>query len=173
MFSTIEARATHLAGFIDGYARFAKLPQPRIAALDWAAFIARLRAVAPFELRGEPPREPAHADAAQLEQVVINLLKNAGESGSAAEEVALAIRAHRGGVLIEVTDRGAGLTEDALASALLPFFSTKESGTGLGLTICREIVEAHGGHLTIANREGGGALASVWLPAPEPHPARR
>lgn len=76
-------------------------------------------------------------------------------------------------MLIEVTDRGAGLTEDALASALLPFFSTKESGTGLGLTICREIVEAHGGHLTIANREGGGALASVWLPAPEPHPARR
>ncbi|MGE0580541.1 MAG: PAS domain-containing sensor histidine kinase [Steroidobacteraceae bacterium] len=164
IFATIEDRAAHLAGFIDGYARFAKLPKPRPAPLDWSAFVARLQAVMPFALRGELPRRAAEVDAAQIEQVIINLLKNATESGSPAAEVELAMRAHRGGVLIEIADRGSGLTGDALASALLPFFSTKASGTGLGLTICREIVEAHGGHLTIANREGGGALASVWLP---------
>ncbi len=173
VFSTIEGRAAHLAGFIDGYARFAKLPKPRPAPLDWPAFLARLQGVAPYTLRGEVPRQALMVDGAQIEQVAINLLKNAIESGSSAAAVELAIRSHRGGVLLEVLDRGTGLSGDALASALLPFFSTKASGTGLGLTICREIVEAHGGHLTLANREGGGALASVWLPAPPPAPSSR
>jgi signal transduction histidine kinase len=53
-----------------------------------------------------------------------------------------------------------------LRDALLPFYSTKATGTGLGLTLCREIVDAHGGRLSIANREGGGALVTVWLPNP-------
>lgn len=165
VFATIEDRATHLAGFIDGYARFAKLPKPRPAPVDWQVFVSRLHEVAPFALRGTLPAAPAYADAAQIEQVIINLLKNANESGSSAEAVELAISDHRGGVLLEIADRGTGLTDAALTSALLPFFSTKASGTGLGLTVCREIVEAHGGHLTLSNREGGGALASVWLPA--------
>lgn len=165
VFTTIEDRAAHLAGFIDGYARFAKLPKPRPARLDWPAFIARLQAVSPFVLRGDEPRMPLLVDAAQLEQVAINLLKNARESGSPPEAVEMSVRAHRGGVLLEIGDRGGGLPDDALASALLPFYSTKASGTGLGLTICREIVEAHGGHLALANREGGGARATVWLPA--------
>ena len=63
-----------------------------------------------------------------------------------------------------VADRGAGLSEQVLRDALLPFFSTKPSGTGLGLTLCREIVEAHGGRLTLANRPGGGAVVSIHLP---------
>ena len=61
-------------------------------------------------------------------------------------------------------DRGAGLTDGTLRDALLPFYSTKPTGTGLGLTLCREIVEAHGGRLSLANRSGGGALVTVWLP---------
>jgi nitrogen fixation/metabolism regulation signal transduction histidine kinase len=164
VFTTIEDRAAHLAGFIDGYARFAKLPRPRPAPLDWPTFVSRLQAVVPFALRGDLPPHPTQADAAQIEQVAINLLKNAIESGSPAGAVELALRVRGGGVVLEVADRGTGLSGEALASALLPFFSTKASGTGLGLTICREIVEAHGGHLTLANREGGGAIASVWLP---------
>ena len=68
------------------------------------------------------------------------------------------------GFTIEVRDRGPGFTQTALEHALVPFYSTKESGTGLGLTLCREIVEAHGGRLRIANREGGGALVTLWLP---------
>jgi signal transduction histidine kinase len=51
-----------------------------------------------------------------------------------------------------------------LANALLPFYSTKASGTGLGLTLCREIVEAHGGTLEVASRDGGGVAVRIWLP---------
>ena len=68
------------------------------------------------------------------------------------------------GVRIEVADRGSGLSPDTLRDALLPFYSTKPTGTGLGLTLCREIVEAHGGRLSLANRPDGGARVTVWLP---------
>jgi hypothetical protein len=61
----------------------------------------------------------------------------------------------------------AGLAESVLRDALLPFFSTKETGTGLGLTLCREIIEAHGGRLSLANRPDGsnGAVVTLWLPS--------
>jgi len=68
------------------------------------------------------------------------------------------------GFSIEVRDGGPGFSGTALENALVPFYSTKVSGTGLGLTLCREIVEAHGGRLRIANRAGGGAVVTLWLP---------
>ena len=68
------------------------------------------------------------------------------------------------GFSIEVRDGGPGFSSAALESALVPFYSTKQSGTGLGLTLCREIVEAHGGRLRIGNRAGGGAMVTLWLP---------
>jgi two-component system nitrogen regulation sensor histidine kinase NtrY len=164
VFSTIEDRARHLGGFIEGYAQFAKLPKPRLAPVVWAVLIERLRAVVKFRLEGELPRRPAQFDAAQVEQALINLIKNAAESGSPAEAVELAIMPASGGCALEIRDRGPGFTPAALENALVPFFSTKATGTGLGLTLCREIVEAHGGRLRIANRDGGGAVVSLWLP---------
>ncbi len=95
---------------------------------------------------------------------MINLLKNAAESGSAAEAINVRLREQGAGMVIEVADRGTGLAEDVLRDALLPFYSTKAAGTGLGLTVCREIVDAHGGRLSLANRAGGGAVVTVWLP---------
>ena len=111
------------------------------------------------------PAKPAWMDAAQMEQVLINLIKNAIESGSPSDEVTLAVAERDGGVAVEVRDRGSGLAPEVLADALLPFYSTKPKGTGLGLTLCREIVDAHGGRLSIANRDGGGAVVTVWIPA--------
>ncbi|MGH8204858.1 MAG: sensor histidine kinase, partial [Steroidobacteraceae bacterium] len=113
------------------------------------------------------PARPVQVDAAQMEQVLINLVKNAIESGSPEDEVTLGVRKRNGGVAIEVRDRGGGLSEEVLRDALLPFYSTKPKGTGLGLTLCREIVDAHGGRLSIANRDGGGAVVTVWLPQAE------
>ena len=166
VFSTIEERASHLATFIDGYARFAKLPRPRPAEVAWGPLLAGLRDTLAFGVREPLPARPGWADAAQIEQVLINLVKNAIESGSPEDEVTLAVAERGGGFAIEVADRGSGLSGEVLRDALLPFYSTKAKGTGLGLTLCREIVDAHGGRLSIANREGGGALVTAWLPGP-------
>jgi len=164
VFSTIGERAAHLTSFIEGYAQFAKLPRPRLAAVPWASFITRLQDTVSFQLLGTLPQSSGHFDASQMEQVMINLLKNAAESGSAPEVISVQLREVSDGVLIDVGDRGTGLSSDVLRDALLPFYSTKAAGTGLGLTVCREIVDAHGGRLTLANRPDGGALVTVWLP---------
>jgi nitrogen fixation/metabolism regulation signal transduction histidine kinase len=164
VFTTISDRAAHLATFIDGYARFAKLPKPRVTTLEWKQFVGRLEGAGPFRLAASLPAGTVTFDATQMEQVMINLLKNAAESGSKPEGVEVAVRQAHEGWVLEVADRGTGLSEDALRDALIPFYSTKPSGTGLGLTLCREIVEAHGGRLSIANREGGGAVVALWLP---------
>jgi nitrogen fixation/metabolism regulation signal transduction histidine kinase len=168
VFSTIEERASHLATFIDGYARFAKLPRPRPAAIAWGHLLLGLKGSLSFRVLEPLPRSEGWLDAPQMEQVLINLIKNAIESGSPEDEVTLGVLERHGGVALEVSDRGSGLTPEVLRDALLPFYSTKPKGTGLGLTLCREIVDAHGGRLSIANREGGGAVVTVWLPhAPE------
>jgi two-component system, NtrC family, nitrogen regulation sensor histidine kinase NtrY len=164
VFSTIEERARHLAGFIEGYSQFAKLPQPRVAPVAWNVLLERLRVVVQFTLAGSPPSRAISFDAAQIEQALINLLKNARESGSGAADIELSVTLIGGGCSVEVRDRGPGFTPAALENALVPFYSTKQTGTGLGLTLCREIVEAHGGRLRIANREGGGAVVTLWLP---------
>ena len=164
IFDTIGERAAHLATFIEGYARFAKLPRPQPAPVAWGPFLERLQGTASFAVQGSLPQQPGSFDARQLEQVMINLLKNAAESGSSPEAITVAVQHTAPGFRVEVADRGIGLSADALRDALLPFYSTKPTGSGLGLTLCREIIEAHGGRLSLANRSGGGALVTLWLP---------
>jgi two-component system nitrogen regulation sensor histidine kinase NtrY len=162
--ATIEERTRHLESFILGYARFAKLPTPRLDQQDWRAFLAALSDQVQFKLHGEVPEEAHAFDAAQMEQALLNLLKNAHESGSPPDEVGLELRRQQGMLRIEVQDRGPGMSEAVLANALVPFYSTKRSGTGLGLALAREIAEAHGGRITLANREGGGLAVTLILP---------
>ncbi len=166
VFGAIEERMSHLAHFVDGYSRFAKLPKPRPAHVDWHRFLDSLQAVAPFSLDGIVPGETGWFDESQFEQVMINLLKNATEAGSPASSTIVSVRPARGGWTVEVRDRGSGMSPDVLTNALLPFYSTKPAGSGLGLTLCREIVEAHGGTLEAGNRTDGeeGAVVRFWLP---------
>ena len=164
--ATIEERATHLAGFLEGYARFARLPRPRPEAVGWEDFLLGVHALAPFRLEGAPPAERGWFDPAQMQQVLINLLKNAHESGSPPEEVAVSVlQTSHGETALRVVDRGRGMAEAEMRRALLPFYSSKPAGTGVGLALCKEILEAHGGRLRLQNRPGGGVMVTCWLPA--------
>jgi signal transduction histidine kinase len=170
VFATIGERARHLHGFIAGYASFAKLPTPRPVAVEWAGFLEGLSLHCRYRLASAAPERAGWFDAAQIEQVLINLIKNAHEAGGPDEEVTLSILDAGSELRIEVSDRGPGMSETVLAQALLPFYSTKRSGTGLGLALAREITEAHGGRVLLANREGGGLRVTLLLPSAKAPP---
>lgn len=168
IFDTIENRTSHLSQFISHYAQFAKLPLPQKQLIDWPKMTQQLAQQYPFQVLSALPQMPIKLDAVQLEQVLINLLKNAHESGADADSVALIfedITHPVAGLLIKVNDQGSGMSSEVLSQALLPFYSTKQSGTGIGLPLCREIIEAHGGRISLQSRPEGGLSVKVWLPA--------
>ena len=164
VFATIAERARHLEQFIQGYAKFAKLPAPRLESIAWAELVERLRGQIAFVIDGALPDARVNVDPAQLEQALVNLIKNAHESSSPVGDVQLRVRQRPNAFAIEVSDRGSGMTEAVLSNALLPFYSTKRGGTGLGLALVREIAEAHGGRVALANRDGGGLTVTMTIP---------
>jgi nitrogen fixation/metabolism regulation signal transduction histidine kinase len=163
IYDTIEERLAFLRDFLESYAQFARLPAPRKESVRWQGLLDDVGVLYPFRIEGTPPAT-GRFDRAQLQQVLINLLKNAHESGSPKEEIVVAIVATSDGTGFRVLDRGSGMDDDTLRQALLPFHSTKPGGSGIGLALSNEIVEAHGGRMVIQRREGGGVGVGVWLP---------
>jgi two-component system nitrogen regulation sensor histidine kinase NtrY len=165
VFDTIEERAAHLGAFLEGYARFARLPKPRAERVALQPFLDNLQALFPQARVGAAPGLEGYFDATQMQQTLINLLKNANEASGDVPDVELSAELTAdGATTFTVADRGSGMTDEVLRSALVPFFSTKEKGTGLGLALCREIVEAHRGKLRLSRRDGGGMEISCFLP---------
>jgi two-component system nitrogen regulation sensor histidine kinase NtrY len=168
--TSIRERIDHLTQFLEGYARFARLPKPKRVEVDWADWLAAPREMYDFETIGKVPEAHGFFDPSQLQQALINLLKNAAEASDGKPEIAVRIDPLQDGrVRVQVLDRGRGMSEEVMRKALLPFYSTKPSGSGVGLPLCREIVEAHGGSMRIQSRDGGGTIVSFWLP---PGPGR-
>ncbi|MFC3031636.1 sensor histidine kinase [Pseudoalteromonas fenneropenaei] len=163
VFATIDERIKHLTEFVHGYGKFAKLPQPKLSQIAWLQFAKALSAHWQFQydLQCEATLT---ADRVQLEQLLINLLKNAHESGSALDQIVIKLSKQGQHVQLDVLDRGKGMSEQVMANALVPFYSTKATGSGLGLALCREIVEAHHGQISLYNRDGGGLGVRVQLP---------
>ncbi|WP_462177409.1 sensor histidine kinase [Pseudoalteromonas gelatinilytica] len=164
VFTTIEDRIKHLNEFVQGYGKFAKLPTPQLSTINWPTLIEQLKSQWQVEVSFDE-RVTTDADHTQLEQLLINLLKNAYESGSNPEDVSLTVQQESSGTHITVSDKGKGMSEAVMANALIPFYSTKATGSGLGLALCREIVEAHHGQISLHNREQGGLSVHVLLPA--------
>jgi len=163
-FNAIGERAQHLHQFISGYATFAKLPAPQPVRVEWSDFLDELAAAQRCNIIRPLPGQPGWFDRPQLEQALINLVKNAHEAGGPPEHIEIAVSQAGSEHRIEVRDRGPGMTEAVLSQAWLPFYSTKRSGTGLGLALAREIAEAHGGHIRLANRDGCGLSVTISLP---------
>lgn len=164
----IGNRAGALARFLTGYGRLARLPPPQRAVVDLREVvekIARLPLVHPADRRvtleeGAPLAVSADAD--QLEQALINLVRNAIEA--AAGEVRVRWRRQGERALVEVEDDGPGPPPSD--NLFVPFFTTKPGGSGIGLALARQIAEAHDGGVALTVRSDGqpGALACLWLP---------
>ena len=167
VFDTIEERSRHLSSFVAGYASLARLPKPAPRSVSWRSLFERLAMLYPQAQLRAPAGVEGFIDPAQIEQALINLLKNANEAGGEPSAVQLEVRSGDGGASeLCALDRGRGFSAEALEQALLPFFTTKAGGHGIGLALAREVVEAHGGELSIANRPDGGAQVRMWLPGP-------
>ncbi|WP_309913208.1 HAMP domain-containing sensor histidine kinase [Xanthomonas sp. 1678] len=160
----MEQRSAALQRFLGGYARLARLPVPVPASVELAPLCARVQRLlddARVQL-DVPPGVYLRADADQLEQVLINLLRNALESGGSAP---VALRARRDGAMarIDVVDGGAGLPPSD--NLFVPFFTTKPGGSGIGLVLSRQILDAQGGSLSLAPRtDAAGSVATLRLP---------
>lgn len=112
------------------------------------------------------------ADRGQIEQVLLNLIRNGIEAAQAADLLRPLVVVEtslldEGAIEVACADNGAGLETEQLARMFEPFYTTKADGMGLGLSICRTIVEAHGGHIRVGNRPEGGARVSFTLPIRE------
>ena len=160
----IYDRAEALGRFMSAYARLARLPRPTRRTADFGA-LAR-RAASLHGARVEVAASPAvqlEIDSDQIEQVLINLIKNAVEAAGPAGHVRVRWRVEESGLVAEIEDDGPGLARTD--NLWVPFFTTKPGGSGIGLVLSREIVENHGGALTLENRaDAQGCVARVSLP---------
>lgn len=165
----IASRADALSRFMEAYARLARLPAPRMQPLDVPAWIRR---VAALETRMKVEIEPGpameiRADGDQLEQLLINLIRNAVDAATELNRsghVKVGWAEFPASLEVWVQDDGPGLSDSA--NLFVPFFTTKPTGTGIGLALCRQIAEAHGGSLTLENRKDRpGCVARLRLPA--------
>lgn len=167
VFLTIEERIKHLNEFVQGYGKFAKLPTPQLTRINWPELLHQLQNQWSFCLNAQAD-VTTYADHTQIEQLLINLLKNAHESESDIKHIAITLSQDKHSTAINVSDQGKGMGEQVMANALIPFYSTKSTGSGLGLALCREIVEAHNGQISLHNQPNGGLSVHVVIPNNKP-----
>ena len=161
----IGGRSEALVRFMSAYARLARLPAPHKRPLDvgtWARRVAALETRMPVEVVSGP-RTTVMADGDQLDQLLINLVRNAVDASlETAGGVCIRWDRQNGSLALMVEDEGPGLASSA--NLFVPFFTTKPQGSGIGLVLCRQIAEAHGGSLSLENRpDRRGCIATLRL----------
>jgi len=162
----ISSRADSLARFIESYSKLARLPPPRFERLRIGELVRR---VAALETRlpvkvSDGPDIAVRADSAQLEQLLINLIRNAVDASLENQGgVEVEWTRQNGKVIVSVKDEGLGLANTT--NLFVPFFTTKATGSGIGLVLSRQIAESHGGNVTLENRRDvTGCEAKLILP---------
>jgi signal transduction histidine kinase len=166
--SVIAARAEALRRFMDAYAQLARLPAPaprKVAVSSLVRRVAGLETRVPVGVE-DGGETTIDVDPDQIEHLLINLVRNGAEAAAATGggvrlSWALAERPTPA-LEIRVDDDGPGLPPSA--NLFVPFFTTKPGGSGIGLVLCRQIAEGHGGTLSLVNRPGGGCRATLRLP---------
>ena len=171
----IARRAANLMSFVDRYRAVAETPKPVLASLaldgfaeDIARFMAGSLAAtgAVLDVRVSPPGLTVEGDRGLLEQAVINLLKNAldATADQFPPRIGLHCRGQDGRVVIAVSDNGEGVPPDRADTIFIPFFTSRAGGSGIGLSLARQIAMAHGGQLTVGANAPRGAVFELSLP---------
>src|SRR5436309_9982089 len=164
--NSIVSRADSLSRFLQAYTRLTKLPSPQKEDLEIGELVQRVTDLEPrLKMKILPgPKTKIRADAAQIEQLLINLVHNAVDAALETHgNVAIGWRETGDSVEIFIEDEGPGIMNTA--NLFVPFFTTKPDGSGIGLALSRQIAEAHGGSLSLTNRQNhSGAVALLCLP---------
>jgi two-component system nitrogen regulation sensor histidine kinase NtrY len=167
--ASIHSRGSGLLKFVQAYSALTNLPRPSFAEVDVAVLLDRVHALMAPALQAEGLQLTVQAaganlmvraDPQQIEQVLINLLRNAAEALAGREAGQVLLRGARddhGKVLIQVIDNGAGIDAAHLDDIFLPFFTTKRSGSGVGLSVSRQIMALNKGMLTVKSAPGAGS----------------
>jgi nitrogen fixation/metabolism regulation signal transduction histidine kinase len=162
----IAERSTSLQRFLAQYGRLNRMPMPQRTWVSVPSLLTRVAALEPahhIEVVAERELQ-AYVDEAQLEQALINLVRNAIEAqGSEGGHITAIAKARHATLQLIITDEGSSIV--SADNLFVPFFTTKIGGSGIGLVLSRQIAEAHGGTLTLANRhDAKGAVATLELP---------
>ncbi|MGD8858831.1 MAG: ATP-binding protein [Myxococcales bacterium] len=181
--AAIHREIEHLTAVTEEYLRVARLPNPQLEPEFLGDIIESMAefmrpelsaASVDLQLEVEPDLPLVALDETQIRQVLLNLLKNAREAMPDGGRLTVQARSEdggAGGVVVRVTDEGAGMTPEERARIFDLFYTTKETGTGLGLPLSQQIVVAHGGLIRCESAPGRGTTFELWFPAHEAAPA--
>jgi len=163
----IESRADALHRFVQSYRQLAQLPPPQLRPVPLGPLLERVVLLEQRLAVQLDPGPPAvlHADSDQLEQMFINLLTNAVDASLAngSQPVHARWRVSDSAVTVVIEDHGLGIANTE--NLFVPFYTTKPAGSGVGLALAQQIARAHGGEISLVNRDDGqGARATVRLP---------
>ena len=160
-FAVINRRCHSLLDFVESYRQLTRIKTPEKTTFPISDLFAHLKALFPkvvTVLNGSSVEPQLKADRSLLEQVLINLIKNAYESGAKKVQVIINTEGE-----LQVKDNGCGMSPDVLDHAFVPFYTTKSTGTGIGLSLCRQIILKHGGSIHVESEEGKGTTFTIKL----------
>ena len=166
--NVIHRRSKGLLDFVENYRRLTRIASPVKTRILVKDFFSDLRRLCPEpSIRFRLPDEPLEwfADRAQMEQVFLNLLKNACEACAEKSNPEIIVAAQQEGneLVFTVRDNGIGVLPEVIDRVFVPFFTTKPSGSGIGLSICKQIITLHGGHISVESENGKGSCFFLYF----------